>query len=85
MVAPAWESGVPQTDLQVTSLVSTCCCTPGVWHCIAEKVHCPLQAPPPGLLVGCAGQSVMENAQVCLSREPEMWRQQHLRNKFQLL
>ena len=55
-----------------TSLVSTRCCASGIWHCIAEQVHHLLQAPPPGLLVGCVGQSMMENAEICLSRESEM-------------
>lgn len=51
-------------------MVSTCCCASGVRCCIAKRVHHLLQVPPSGLLVGCAGQSSVENAE--MPGEPEV-------------
>lgn len=39
---------------------------------IAKQGHHVLQAPPPELVVGRVGQSIMENVEICLPREPEM-------------
>lgn len=65
-----WGSSNPPVGF--TSLVPTRRRASGVRRRVAKQVHQLLRAPPPGLLVGRVGQSVTENAELCLSRELEM-------------